>query len=562
MGVSQLMAQVLFNRGLTDPGDARIFLDPQLKALPDPRLLSGAEQAAELIARKARDRRRIVIYGDYDVDGITGTAILWHLLTLAGADVGYYIPHRLEEGYGLNSDALRQLAREGADTVITVDCGITAVEPAKVAHELGLTLVITDHHAPGSGLPECDGMVHPRIGDGYPNPDLAGAGVAFKLAWAVARALCGSEKVTSRYRDFLVDATGLAALGTIADVVPLRGENRILTRFGLLGLAESKLPGLRALIAVSRLADQKLSSEHVGFWLAPRLNAAGRMGHAHQAVELLTHADEARAAEVAAFLEQQNRDRQATERRLLDEACEQIVSRRLASDARRGIVLASENWHAGVIGIVASRIVERFGRPTVLIALEGEEGQGSGRSIPGFDLHRALGDCASYLTTCGGHAMAAGLRIARAQVEAFTEAFVARANNLLTARDLEPALHLDAEVSLGELTEPLVHDLARLRPFGCGNPKPKFASAWLDLDGEPRLVGSAGTHLAFSLRDGQTRRRAIAFGQKERFEPLLEHRRCRVAFEPKLNTFNGHTSVELCVVDMMFPGKGEGETEG
>ncbi len=558
MGMSALMAQVLFNRGLADPTDAQLFLDPQLKTLPDPRLLPGAEEAAALIAGKVRDRRRIVIYGDYDVDGITGTAILWHLLTLAGADVGYYIPHRLEEGYGLNSDALRQLAVEGADTVITVDCGVTAVEQARLARELGLTLIITDHHPPGAALPECDAVVHPRLTGAYPNPELCGAGVAFKLAWALARVLCGSERVNSQYREFLVDATGLAALGTIADVVPLRGENRVLARFGLMGLAESKLAGLRALIAVSRLADQKISSEHVGFWLAPRLNAAGRMGHAQQAVEMLTHADETRAGEIAAFLEQQNRDRRTTERRIFEEACERITAQRLASDARRGIVLASENWHAGVIGIVASRIVERFGRPTVLIALDGDEGQGSGRSVEGFDLHRALTDCASMLVTCGGHEMAAGLRIARGRVEAFTEAFVGRANNLLTARDLVPALHLDAEVRLGELTEPLVSDLDRLRPFGRGNPKPKFASAWLDLDGEPRLVGSTGTHLAFTVREGQTRRRAIAFGQKEWLEPLLEHRRCRVAFEPTLNAFNGRTSVELRVVDMVFPGGAEG----
>jgi len=555
LGVSPLVAQLLFNRGLTDREEAHTFLNPQLKTLAEPDALPGAVKAANLIADKVRQHKPIVIYGDYDVDGITGTAILWHILTLAGADVSYYIPHRLEEGYGLNAEALQQLRTDGTDTIITVDCGISAVEPARVARDIGLTLIITDHHTAGDTMPKADAIVHPRIADGYPNPDLCGAGVAFKLAWAIARTLTGSQRVSEQFRDFLVDATGLVALGTIADVVPLVGENRVLAKFGLMGLAESKLNGLTTLIEAAQLNDQRLSSEHVGFWLAPRLNAAGRMGHARLAAELLTQADEARAREIAVYLEEQNRKRRSVQRRIVKEACEKIDENNLASDARRAIVLASHDWHAGVIGIVASRIVERYHRPTVLIAIENSQGQGSARSIRHFALHQAMADCSEHLIGFGGHAMAAGLRIAPDNIDAFTEAFVARANQILTAKDLEPKLRLDAEVPLSFINTSLIRELEQLAPFGQDNPKPRFASPMLELEGEPRTVGKTGEHLTCCLTDGKVRLRAIAFGQKVHLPALLEHRRCRVAFEPVLNTFNGRTNVELKILDFEFPGE-------
>jgi single-stranded-DNA-specific exonuclease len=546
------MAQLLYNRGLTEPSEIAGFLDPALKTLHPPVLLGKTHAAAELIASKIRDRRPIVIYGDYDVDGIAGTAILWHLLRLAGAQVSYYVPHRLEEGYGLNAEALRALRAQGADTVISVDCGITAIEEARVAREIGLTLVITDHHCPGPALPEADCLVHPCIEPAYPNPDLCGAGVAFKLAWAVAQTLSSSERVSREFREFLISATALAAMGTIADVVPLLGENRVIARHGLVGIKECKLLGVQALIAAAKLDSSKLESDHVGFWLAPRLNAAGRMGHALQAVELLTTADGPRAAEIAGFLEAQNRRRQAVERDIFDQACTMIEERKLATDARRGIVLAREGWHAGVIGIVASRVVERYGRPTVLIALENGMGQGSARSIRNFEMHTALAECAGHLTAYGGHAMAGGLRIQRECVEPFTEAFVHRANQRLTAQDLEPVLRLDAEVSLADLTEPVVRDLQRLGPHGQGNPRPRFATGTVHLDGEPRLVGKTGDHLQFSVSDGRQRRKAIFFRGRDFLQPMLDCRRFRVAFEPILNEFNGRTSVELQVLDIRF----------
>lgn len=552
LGVHPLIVQLLFNRGLDRPETMQTFLEPRMSMLHPPEELPGAKEAAALIVEKIHQRKRIVIYGDYDVDGITGTAILWHLLKLAGADVSFYIPHRIDEGYGLNAEAMRQLAREGHDVVITVDCGVTAVEETRLARDLGLTLIITDHHRPAGTLPDAHVLVHPGIGGDYPNPDLCGAGVAFKLAWAIAKHLSNAERVSPEFREFLTSAVGLVALGTIADVVPLLGENRVLARFGLASLKESKLEGLTALIESARLADQKLNSDHVGFWLAPRINAAGRMGHARLAAELLTRANTERAVEIARYLEEQNRSRQSLERRIFNEAVEIIEERRLAGDGRRAIVVAGDGWHAGVIGIVASRLVERFGRPTVMISLDNGEGQGSGRSIPHFDLHQALGECACHLLGYGGHAMAAGLQLKRGKLEPFTEAFVERANQALTARDLERTLHLDAEATPGAWSIQLVRELEKLGPFGSGNRKPKFASPVLHLDGEPRVVGKAANHLQFCLTDGRFRMKAIAFNQADKLETLRLRRQCRVAYEACLNEFNGRTSVEMRVLDISF----------
>ncbi len=553
LNVPPLIAQLLHNRGLADDESVHSFLQPEMKMLHPPELLPGAEQAAKLIAEKVRQGKSIAIYGDYDVDGVSGTAILWQLLQLAGAQVCYYIPHRLEEGYGVNGNALRQLKEQGVDTIITVDCGATAVEEAQLAGELGLTLVITDHHTLDEQLPPAAAIVHPALNNEYPNPDLCGAGVAFKLAWAIAQKLSQSQRVTAEFRDFLQDATGMAALGTIADLVPLTGENRIIARFGLGLLARSKHFGMKALIESAKLTDHQLNSEHAGFWLAPRLNAAGRMGHARLAVELFTSADEERAREIATYLTEQNRKRQTLERRIFEQACKRVEQDNLANDASRAIVLADEEWHAGVIGIVASRLVDRFHRPTVMIALQNGEGQGSARSIRHFHLHQALCGCAEHVLGFGGHAMAAGLRIATDQVENFTNAFVERANQALTAQDLQPTLNLDAEVKLSSLNEGTVRYIEKLGPFGMGNPKARLATGLLQLDGEPRLVGRNSEHLSFFVTDGRHRRRAIAFKQKDSYQPLLDHRRCRLAFVPKLNTFNGRTSVELQVLDIAFP---------
>ena len=552
--VPPLVAQLLYNRGIDLDADPRPFLAPQLGDLHPPELLPGARRAAELLADAVRAGKRIVLYGDYDVDGITGVAILWRLLRTAGADVGYYVPHRLEEGYGLNLEAVRKLADEGARIVVSIDCGITADEVARQAAEDGLELVITDHHAPQARTPDrAVAIVHPTVGGEYPNPHLCGAGVAFKLAWELARQFSRSAKVSPEFRNVLLEVLPLAALGTIADVVPLTAENRIIARHGLALLKDTSHVGLRTLIESAGLGGKSIGDYEVGFRLAPRLNAAGRMGHARLAVELLTRADAERAREIALYLEEHNRARQGQERRMVRQACEMVEAHGMHTDACRGIVLACPGWHAGVIGIVAARLVDRYRRPTVLIALEDGLGQGSARSVPHFAMHQALAACSEHLITFGGHAMAAGLKIRPEDVEAFTEAFVDRANNVLTGADLRARLRLDAEVQLQTLDLRTVEAVINLGPFGVDNPKPCLASGWLDLAGEPRCVGKNGEHLQVSFRDNGAVLRGIAFGQAGVAEDLKQHRRCRVAFEPIINEYLGRRSVELRVLDFQFP---------
>ncbi len=562
LGTSPTVAQILFNRDIADLETARQFMRPTMTDLIPPEQLPGAKAAAERIATAVTQRDRIVIYGDYDVDGITGVSILWHCLQLAGANVDYYIPHRLEEGYGIHAAAVEQLAAEGAKLIVTVDCGITGMAAAEAARRCGVELIITDHHQPHAKedgsveLPDAL-IVHPALpyedGPCYGNPHLSGAGVAFKVAWASAQAICGTEKVSEKYREFLRDAMGLAALGTVADVVPLTGENRLIARFGLGGLPTCRLEGVKALIEIAGLTGKKLSGYDIGFKLGPRLNAIGRMGHARLAVEMFTRAPADEARKIAKNLELQNRARQTLERRITAEAREQVIATGQHLDGCRAIVAASKDWHAGVIGIVASRLVDEFHRPAVMIALDNGMGQGSARSVRHFALHEALGACRAHLTTFGGHAMAAGLKIAADCVDAFREAFAAEAARRLTNADLAPKLRLDDVATLDCLDERLVADLSRLEPFGSGNSEPRLATDWLELAGEPRAVGSNKEHLQLTLREGSAIRKGIAFGMASRIPELLDHRRCRVAFRPILNEWNGRTSVEMQVIDMHTP---------
>lgn len=555
--VGRLLAQLALNRGLTDATTLRDFLTPQFKNLLPPEALPNAGIAARRLAQVAASGGRIVIYGDYDVDGVTATAILWHGLRLAGATVEYYIPSRLEEGYGLSAEALEKIAERGPALVITVDCGVTALREARRARELGLELIITDHHEPRAELPDAL-IVHPTaLPEKCPNPHLSGAGVALKIAWALAQEVCRSPRVTDRFRDYLLDATALAAMGLVADVVPLTGENRIIASFGLRQLCHTRNPGLRALIEASGLDGKARYDDYdVGFMLAPRLNAVGRLGHAAAAVELFTTADGPRAAEIAADLDARNRERQTVEREILAEAEANVVERGFDRDGCRAIVLASERWHPGVIGIVAARLVERFGRPTVLIALNNGQGQGSGRSIRHFPLHEALGACGTHLQSHGGHAMAAGLRIETERVEAFTSAFQELAGSRLTAADLLPRLRLDDEVSLAEIVPEVLAPLEKLAPYGIGNARPLLATRTVELAEEPRTMGN-GAHLSFTVRESAENgngaaahyRRAVAFRAGPRAHELMGRSRIRLAFEPIVSRWNGQVKAELKVVD-------------
>lgn len=550
---SPLVAQMLLNRGISDPLDCTNFLSPSLKLLHDPSLMPNLALAAERIAKAIRDQEKIVIYGDYDVDGITATAILWHAITLLGGIVEYYIPHRIDEGYGLNAEAIAQLCDRGARLIISVDCGITAIEPARLARERGVALIITDHHEMHPALPDCHSIVHPRLpGSAYPNPHICGAGVAFKLAWGVGLAVSNANRVNEAFRNFLVEATALAALGTIADVVPLVGENRVLAHFGLCGLKASRLNGIRALISSAGLDGQSLDSYHVGFMLAPRLNACGRMGHADLAAQMLTDADPVKASEIATYLEQQNRARQQMEKKILDSAIEQIQQNGFDREENRAIVLGAEGWHAGVIGIVASRIVDRYHRPTIMVALNGEIGQGSGRSVSGFHLSRALESCAEHLIAFGGHEMAAGLKLKPANFEAFRHAFLDCARKTLDASLLVPELKIDCEAELAHMSHALVNELHRLGPFGHGNRKPLLCCRGLTLAGPPRRVGKTGDHLQLFVKQGRNHMKCIAFGAGALFDKLQPGMTLDLAVEPQINEFNGRSSVELTVKDIQF----------
>jgi single-stranded-DNA-specific exonuclease len=604
MKISPLVAQILLNRGLREPGECQDFLRPNLKCLHDPYGIPGLQKAADRIARAIRDKQKIVVYGDYDVDGITASAILWHAIRVLGSSAEFYVPHRIDEGYGLNAEAITQLCDAGAQLIITVDCGVTAIEQANVARDRGVDLIITDHHewresggdaaTPGRGdaeteqcdsagddpaasfpasprlrvpaslprvsaspqLPDCYAIVHPRLPTDslpYPNPHLCGAGVAFKLAWGIGMAMSGANRVSDAFRAFLLEATALAALGTIADVVPLVGENRVLAHFGLSGLKASKLAGIRALVESASLTGQKLDSFHVGFLLAPRLNACGRMGHARLAVEMLTTPDSAKAIEIATYLEQQNRARQAIERKILDGALAQVAAGGWDKDGRCAIVLGDEGWHAGVIGIVASRLVDRFHRPAIMVALNNGHGQGSGRSIAGFHLAHALHACAEHLETYGGHEMAAGLKVQTAKFEDFRHSFCDHAGRMISPQMLMPELKLDSLAEVRQMSPSLVQGLLRLGPFGHGNRRPTLCFRGVEVSAPPRRVGRNADHLQLHVRQDGQFIKCIAFGHGALFDHLKVGTRIDLAVEPTLNEYNGSTSVELEIKDIQFP---------
>ncbi|NLF33245.1 MAG: single-stranded-DNA-specific exonuclease RecJ, partial [Planctomycetes bacterium] len=510
----RLVAQLLLNRGIANDSAARTYLQPKLTDMHDPEQLGGVAQAADRVARAVRAGEPITLYGDYDVDGMTGTAILYRGLRLLGAKVDYYIPHRVDEGYGLNAGAIDTLADRGTSLIITIDCGITAVDCAQQAARRGLSMIITDHHSPAPALPTVEAIVHPTIDPSYPNGHLCGAGVALKLMWQVFRAHQGTRRVNEELKSFLLDATCMAALGTIADVVPLVGENRAIAMFGLRGLPTTRHPGLRSLIAAAGLTGQRVGAYDVGFMLAPRLNAAGRMGHAQDAADLLIRPEELENCAVAAAeLTKLNTLRQTTERQIFAEAAERVVQLGMDRDDRPVIVLAAEGWHAGVIGIVAARLVQRFARPAVLIALDGRTGRGHGsaRSIEGYHLAKALDACREHLAGCGGHAMAAGLQIQADHVEAFTEALTAHAAAAITPEMLQPSLRIDAEVTLGELSLPVAQQIEGMAPFGAGNPPVVLALRDAVLHAAPKRMGKRGDTLGLLLSDGRTRLRCVGF---------------------------------------------------
>ena len=553
--ISPLVAQVLINRQITDAQTGAHFLTPKLTDLIDPAQMPGIEPAVQRLKQAITSKERITIYGDYDVDGITGVTILWQILTLLGADVDYYIPHRVDEGYGLNTEAIETLAKSGTGLLVTVDCGITAFDTVELAGRLGLDVIITDHHQPNRDLPEAVAIVHPALEESYPNQDSAGAMVAFKLAWAVANEFNSGRRLEPRLREYMLTATSLAAMGTVADIVDLRGENRILTSYGLRALPDSKLSGIQALIETAGLTGHKLDSFHIGFRLAPMLNAAGRMGHARLAVELLTSGSPVRSMQIAEYLKEQNSQRQQCDRKIFKQACTMIVERGLNHPDRKSIVLSSENWHTGVIGIVASKVVDKFYRPTIMINAgdtDSSVAQGSGRSVPGYCLLSAIKACSQNLLSFGGHKMACGITIETDKIEQFAAEFETYAKENLNEEQTVAKLHIDAIASLDEFKRETVTELQLLGPFGQGNPEPVFATKGVRLASPPRRVGAGRDHLQLVITDNKTMIRCIGFRFGKLEKKLLEHEFFNVAYQPQINNYNGNNNVEFTLADIQF----------
>lgn len=553
-----LRERILAARGLTDPGTLAAYLDPKLTHLHDPSLIPDLDRAAERILRACHDGEQIVIYGDYDVDGVTGTAILWHMVRAISpqANVRTYVPHRLEEGYGLNESAVRELAGDGAKLLVSVDCGITAIAPVQIASSLGLAVIITDHHNPPTRLDDLPGafaVVHPRRPDSqYPFKDLSGAGVAYKLAWRLATMHAGGRHTSPELRGLLVDLLAFASLGTIADIVPLHGENRVLARHGLVRCRHSRFVGLNALVEASGLAGEDIDAMAVGFRLGPRLNAAGRMGHAREANELFTTTDADRAKIIAAQLSKQNRERQEAEQRILDQADEMAVKLGMTgADGHRAIVLVHRDWHAGVVGIVCSRLVERHHRPVILLCLSDDSAHGSGRSIEGFNLHGALADCSHLLDKFGGHDMAAGLRVSAANLPAFIESFLAIAAGTIEPERLCKRLRIDCDATVDELTVSSVKELEALQPCGAGNPTPIVRVQGAVVADRPMPMGSEGRHIAVLVQSTESQRpvRAVGWGFGQHRERFVPGQRLDLVVKPRISTWQGASRVEPELVD-------------
>ena len=529
---------MLINRGLTTPEAAQAFLTPGRGQIHDPFRLKGMKEAVALIRTRLQSGGPIMIYGDYDADGVTATATLVLALRALGAEVAYYIPDRFSEGYGLNAGALRSIRARGYDFVVTVDTGVSAVAEAQLARELGMTLVVTDHHEPGPALPEVPALVNPRRPDcTYPFKGLAGAGVAFKLALALEA-------------PNVWDLLDIVTLGTVADLMPLVDENRALVREGLSRLGATHRPGLRALMQVAGV-QAPVSAGHVGFALGPRINALGRMSSAEAGVELLLTDDPVRAMELARRLDAENRARQDIEAAILEEALAQAAA--LPPEEREyALVLAGEGWHHGVVGICASRVLEVYHRPTILLSIEGDEVRGSARSIPGFHIQRALLQMADLFTRFGGHAAAAGLSLrGRDLIPELRRRMNRLAAEWLQPEDLVPEQRVDAFVPLDQIDERLVTELAALEPFGLGNPAPVLATDGLQVV-EGRAIGRDGKHLKLQLRS-----------DKDRISPPVEAvgwnmaavmpdpgQRIAVAYQPEINTYMGRSRIQLVLKDM------------
>ena len=544
LGLHPAIARLLVQRGCAEPDEARRFLHPTLDDLHDPSRLTDLERGVDRLLKAVAHREPTVVHGDYDVDGVSATVMVRRALALLGGEVDHYIPQRLTDGYGLLPQTVERLHARGTRVIVSVDCGIRSPEAAKRARELGIDLIITDHHEPGASLPPAFAVVNPRRADcRYPDKHLAGAGVAFKLV----QALCQRSGHTA----WLPGFAKLAAIGTLADAVPLRGENRVIARLGLDGLtAGPNTVGLQALLDASGLSGRRIESEDVAFRVAPRINAAGRMRSAELAAGLLLATSRQQAAvarQMAEQLDAENTRRRSEEAAVVTEA-QRAVAENPQADEERLLVVWGKGWHRGVIGIVASKLVETFARPAIVLSVDGDAAHGSGRSIPGFDLLAGLEQCSELFTRFGGHRQAAGLELPADRLPELRRRLTAYARTRISPKDLVRRLEIDDTLALTEIRPALVDGLRTLEPFGSGNPRPVFRSERVAVVDGPRTMKEQ--HLRMTVRQGGARFRAVAWRAANRAAFFEAHRAgLQLAFSVVENTYQGHTSTELTVAD-------------
>jgi single-stranded-DNA-specific exonuclease len=544
LGVSAVTARLLAIRGITDPDEASRFMHPTLDQLYDPFRLAGLECAADRLSRAIAARERIAVHGDYDVDGITSTVILRRAIELLGGDVGHFIPERLTDGYGLQPGTIDRLHAEGVKLIVSVDCGIRAPEAARRARQLGVDLIITDHHEPDDELPDACAVVNPKRHDcTYPDKNLAGVGVALKLV----QALCGRAGKSAWLPAFVK----IASIGTLADVVPLVGENRVIAKLGLQMLTKGPHKvGLRALLEAAGLSGKTIDSYHIGFMVAPRINAAGRMSTPDIATRLLLAADESMAEEAKALAEQleaENTRRRQEDQDILSKA-KKIVDTDPEVGARSVLVVAGDGWHRGVIGIVASKLVDAYYRPAIVLSIDGDMAHGSCRSITGFNMLGCLESCAPLMKRFGGHKAAAGLQIETSRIKEFRQAVNDHADTILGPDDLRPALWLDGPLALPDINERVMSEFAALAPFGPGNPRPKFHTGGVAVVDGPRLLKER--HLKMTLKQNGRILRAIQWNAAEREPNLLAKKDgVEIAYTIEENEYQGTKYVELRLED-------------
>ena len=550
LSLSPLLCQVLINRGITDAVAVRTFLSPSLHDLHDPFQLLGMDAAVRRIVAAVQQGEQMTVYGDYDVDGVTATALLMTFFEALGLRVASYIPERQGEGYGLNPEAMHHLAQQGTRLLITVDCGSTALAEVALARELGIDTIITDHHQPPETLPAALAVLNPhQPGCGYPNKHLCGVGLVFKLLTALRASMRQVRMLRERLPN-LKRHLDLVALGTIADVTPIRGENRVIVHHGLQELTQTLKPGLQALRQVSGRQGKAANVGEVGFQLAPRLNASGRLGSAAQSLELLMTRDRAEAERLAGLLDEVNQQRRTLQRDV-EQTVHERIGQQYGGTPPAAIVLGDADWHLGVVGIVAARIVETYHRPTFLLQINDGIARGSGRSIPAFDLYDGLQHCAEWLQQFGGHRYAAGLTMAAEHLPALQEAFIRYADDRLGPEDLQPVLRLEAVVPLADITETLVSELASLAPHGPGNPVPVFAAYEVRIASPVRRIGQEGQHARFRVEQDGAELEVIAFRQADRaVEAAAGRGALDIAFTPVINTWRDRRTLELQLRDL------------